>query len=46
LEKIAEFELGGFGGFKKSQALVEVTFEVDSNGILNIDALDKRAGKS
>lgn len=46
LEKIAEFELGGFGGCKKGQALVEVTFEVDSNGILNIDALDKRAGKS
>jgi len=43
-QKISEFDLGGFGGCKKGQALVEVTFEVDTNGILNITALDKRLG--
>ena len=43
-QKISEFDLGGFGGCKKGQALVEVTFEVDTNGILNITAMDKRQG--
>jgi len=42
--KIAEFDLGGFGGCAKGQALVEVTFEVDTNGILNVKAHDKRGG--
>jgi len=43
--KIAEFDLGGFGGCNKGQALVEVTFEVDTNGILNVKAHDKRGGQ-
>jgi len=30
-------------GHKKGQALVEVTFEVDTDGVLNVKAQDKKA---
>ena len=39
--KIAEFDLHGFAGYAKGQASVEVTFEVDSNGVLNVTAKNK-----
>lgn len=42
--KIAEFDLNGFAGKKQGQASVEVTFEMDSNGILNVKAIDKTKG--
>ena len=41
--KVAVFELGGMAGHKKGQALVEVTFEVDTDGCLNVRAKDKKA---
>jgi len=41
--KISQFDLGGMAGHKKGQALVEVTFEVDSDGVLKVSAKDKKA---
>ena len=40
---VANFDLGGMAGHKKGQALVEVTFEVDTDGCLNVRAKDKKA---
>ena len=40
---VANFDLGGMAGHKKGQALVEVTFEVDTDGCLNVKATDKKA---
>lgn len=44
--KVAEFELGGMAGHKKGQALVEVTFEVDTDGCLNVTAVDKKSNNA
>lgn len=40
--KVSEFELGGMAGHPANGALVEVTFEVDTDGCLNVTAKDKK----
>ena len=42
--KIAEFDLNGFGGYAIEEALIEVTFEVDTYDNLNVKVHDKRGG--
>eukprot|EP00913_Durusdinium_trenchii_P029020 g27210.t1 len=41
-----QFELGGIPPAPRGQPQIEVTFEIDSNGILNVGAEDKGTGKS
>merc|ERR1711971_1295355 len=43
---LGKFELGGIPPAPRDQPQVEVTFEIDSNGILNVGAEDKGTGKS
>merc|ERR1712085_153707 len=43
---LGKFELGGIPPAPRGQPQVEVTFEIDSNGILNAGAEDKATGKS
>merc|ERR1712056_159513 len=43
---LGEFNLGGIAPAPKGQPQIEVTFEIDSNGILNVGAEDKASGKS
>ena len=40
------FELSGIPPAPRGQPQIEVTFEIDSNGILNVGAADKGTGKS
>merc|ERR1711865_535321 len=40
-----KFELGGIPPAPRGQPQIEVTFEIDSNGILNVGAEDKATGK-
>jgi heat shock protein 1/8 len=42
---LASFNLEGISPAPKGTPLIEVTFEVDSNGILNVSAKDKASGK-
>merc|ERR1740121_882952 len=44
--QLGKFELGGIPPAPRGQPQIEVTFEIDSNGILNIGAEDKGTGKS
>merc|ERR1719174_460062 len=44
--KLGQFELGGIPPAPRGQPQIEVTFEIDSNGILNVGAEDKGTGKS
>merc|ERR1719262_1728644 len=44
--KLGEFHLGGLPPAPAGMPQIEVTFEVDSNGILNVGAEDKGTGKS
>merc|ERR1712190_718833 len=44
--QLGKFELGGIPPAPKGQPQIEVTFEIDSNGILNVGAEDKGTGKS
>merc|ERR1712048_1465563 len=44
--KLGKFELGGIPPAPRGQPQIEVTFEIDSNGILNVGAEDKGTGKS
>jgi len=44
--QLGKFELGGIPPAPRGQPQVEVTFEIDSNGILNVGAEDKGTGKS
>jgi len=44
--KLGEFHLGGIPPAPAGQPQIEVTFEIDSNGILNVGAEDKGTGKS
>jgi heat shock protein 5 len=44
--KLGEFELAGITPAPAGQPQIEVTFEIDSNGILNVGAEDKGTGKS
>merc|ERR1711988_665392 len=41
---LGKFELGGIPPAPRGQPQIEVTFEIDSNGILNVAAEDKAAG--
>merc|ERR1711937_573040 len=43
---LGKFELGGIPPAPRGQPQIEVTFEIDSNGILNVAAEDKATGKS
>ena len=42
---LGEFNLGGIAPAPRGVAQIEVTFEVDANGILNVSAKDKATGK-
>merc|ERR1712093_753430 len=42
---LGKFELGGIPPAPRGQPQLEVTFEIDSNGILNVQAQDKGTGK-
>jgi len=44
--KIGNFELGGIPNAPRGVPQIEVTFEVDANGILQVSAEDKGTGKS
>merc|ERR1712025_125643 len=44
--RLGNFELGGIPPAPRGQPQIEVTFEIDSNGILNVGAEDKGTGKS
>merc|ERR1712085_226680 len=43
---LGKFEMGGLPPGPRGQPQIEVTFEIDSNGILNVGAEDKATGKS
>merc|ERR1711904_306273 len=43
---LGKFELGGIAPAPRGQPQIEVTFEIDSNGILNVGAEDKATGKT
>merc|ERR1712194_866845 len=43
---LGKFEMGGIPPGPRGQPQIEVTFEIDSNGILNVGAEDKATGKS
>jgi len=43
---LGKFELGGIPPAPRGQPQIEVTFEIDSNGLLNVAAEDKGTGKS
>merc|ERR1712087_773123 len=42
---LGKFELGGIPPAPRGQPQIEVTFEIDTNGILNVGAEDKATGK-
>merc|ERR1740125_50426 len=43
---LGKFEMGGIPPAPRGQPQIEVIFEIDSNGILNVGAEDKGTGKS
>ena len=43
---LGKFELAGIPPAPRGQPQIEVTFEIDTNGILNVQAEDKGTGKS
>merc|ERR1712182_139537 len=43
---LGKFDLNGIPAAPRGQPRIEVTFEVDANGILNVGAEDKGSGKS
>ncbi len=44
-ELLGEFEFSGFRVGFRGEAKIEVTFELNSDGILNVSALDKESGQ-
>jgi len=44
-EMLGEFEFSGFRVAKRGDVQIEVTFEIDSNGIVNVSAADLETGK-
>jgi len=44
-KNLGQFELGGIEPAPKGQPQIEVTFDIDANGILNVSAKDKKTGK-
>jgi molecular chaperone DnaK len=43
---LGEFELGGIPMAPRGHPQIEVTFDIDANGILNVSAKDKSTGKN
>jgi len=43
---LGTFELSGIPPMRRGEPQIEVTFDLDSNGILNVSALEKAGGKS
>jgi len=43
---LGKFEMGGIAPAARGQPQIEVTFEIDSDGILNVGAEDKASGKT
>ncbi|NDB87182.1 MAG: molecular chaperone DnaK, partial [Alphaproteobacteria bacterium] len=43
--KLGQFELSGFPPMPRGVPQIEVTYEVDANGILNVTACEKSSGK-
>merc|ERR1711998_611466 len=43
--KLGQFDMSGIPPAPRGQPQIEVTFEIDSNGILNVGAHDKGTGK-
>jgi molecular chaperone DnaK len=44
-ELLGEFEFSGFRVAKRGEVQIEVSFEIDSNGIVNVSAADLETGK-
>jgi len=44
--QLGKFDLNGIAPAPRGQPQIEVTFEIDSNGILNVGAEDKATGKA
>lgn len=45
-KKLGDFELSGIPMAPRGHPQIEVTFDIDANGILNVTAKDKSTGKS
>lgn len=45
-KKMGDFELGGIPMAPRGVPQIEVTFDIDANGILNVSAKDKSTGKA
>lgn len=45
-KKLGDFELGGIPMAPRGHPQIEVTFDIDANGILNVSAKDKSTGKA
>jgi L1 cell adhesion molecule like protein len=43
---LGKFQLDGIPEMRRGQPQIEVTFDVDANGILNVSAVEKSTGKS
>lgn len=43
---LGEFELGGIPMAPRGHPQIEVTFDIDANGIMNVSAKDKATGKN
>jgi heat shock protein 5 len=43
---LGKFELGGIPPAPRGQPQIEVTFDIDQNGVLNVSAEDKSTGQS
>ena len=45
-KKLGDFELGGIPMAPRGHPQIEVTFDIDANGLLNVSAQDKASGKA
>jgi hypothetical protein len=45
-EMLGQFEFSGFRKARRGEARIEVTFEIDTNGIVNVTARDPETGKA
>ena len=43
---LGDFELGGIPMSPRGHPQIEVTFDIDANGIMNVSAKDKSTGKN
>ena len=43
---LGDFELGGIPMSPRGHPQIEVTFDIDANGIMNVSAKDKSTGKA